>query len=276
MAWVDFEDDLPYRHHLTGVVNVFEIDSSTNEAYIDDRSAQPFRIPLDALQAARARVPSFKNRLMLIAPPEKIHLEIAILAGLQDQVDHLRAPSNSFSLPAIRKWARLMTDTRNKKSWPNVFAQRNRLFGTLRAIYHGIELSGTGGGGMRGMYADFLMEAAPVVGIPALEEVAEQYRNLATLWTELADASLPPHIPGFQETRQLLSQRSTVLLEKGSAGAETVRPYEERIQEIKIEIDAAFPLNEAEISDLFEQLQQLLYKIFELENTAVEALASAL
>jgi hypothetical protein len=213
---------------------------------------------------------------MLIEPPDEIPLEAAILAGLQDQVDHLSAPSDSFSLPAIRKWARLMTDTRNKKSWPNVFVEKNRLFGTLRAIYHGIELSGTGGGGMRGMYADFLLEASPVVGIPALEEVAGQYRNLDGLWTQLAEASLPSHIPVFQETKELLTQRSAILLEKGSDGVKEVLPVETRIQALKAEIDGAFPLNDAEISALFEHLQEQLTKIYALEKKAVEALAAVL
>ena len=36
-------------------------------------------------------------------------------AGLEDQVQHLRASSDSFSLPAWRKWARLLTDDWNQR-----------------------------------------------------------------------------------------------------------------------------------------------------------------
>ena len=276
MAWLEFGDEIPYRHHLTGVVNIFGIDADTNTAYLDDRSARPFRVPLDALKTARARVPSYKNRLMLLEPPAEINLETAILAGLQDQVDHLSAPSDSFSLPAIRKWARLMTGTRNKKAWPNVFAQKTRLFGTLRGIYQGIEFSGTGGGGMRGMYADFLREAAPIIGLPALEEIADQYQDLANRWTNLADASLPTEVPIFQETKQLLAQRSATLLEKGSDGVEEILPVEARIQALKEEIDADFPLGEAEIADLFGHLQELLTQIYKQEKKALGALAALL
>ena len=72
----------------------------------------------------------------------------------------LGASSTSFALPAIRKWARLMTDVKNKKGWPTVFSGGRGLYGTLRTVYEGIEHIGTGGGGLRGMYADFLDEAA--------------------------------------------------------------------------------------------------------------------
>ena len=48
------------------------------------------------------------------------------------QVEHLSDKSDSFSLPAWRKWARMTTDTRNKKGWPTVFAD-GRGIGSMRA-----------------------------------------------------------------------------------------------------------------------------------------------
>ena len=78
------------------------------------------------MAAARGRIGSFKHRIVgLRTTPGPIpaeRLRAAMRAGLEDQVDHLRSPSDSFSLPAWRKWGRLMTDERNAKAWPRVFA----------------------------------------------------------------------------------------------------------------------------------------------------------
>ena len=60
-------------------------------------------------------------------------------AGLADQVEHLRAKSDSFSLPAWRKWGRLMTDQRNAKAWPRVFADGHGLFGALLGIVEAVD-----------------------------------------------------------------------------------------------------------------------------------------
>ena len=68
------------------------------------------------------------------ARSRRIGFASALQAGLADQVDHLRSSSDSFSLPAWRKWSRMMTDERNAKAWPRVFADGQGLFGALLAI----------------------------------------------------------------------------------------------------------------------------------------------
>ena len=100
---------------------------------VDDRGRSPFRVPPAVMAAARGRIGSFKHRIVgLRTTPGPIpadRLRVAMLAGLEDQVDHLRSGSDSFSLPAWRKWGRLMTDERNAKAWPRVFADGLGLFG---------------------------------------------------------------------------------------------------------------------------------------------------
>ena len=75
------------------------------------------------LAAARGRVVSYKNRLIAI-DPARVELDLvpAVREGLRLQVEHLSEKSDSFSLPAWAKWARMVDDTRNKKGWPKVFA----------------------------------------------------------------------------------------------------------------------------------------------------------
>ena len=104
------------------------------------RRSRPSAVPHapGVMAAARGRIGSFKHRIARLrttpGPIPAERLRAALAAGLEDQVDHLRSPSDSFSLPAWRKWARLMTDQRNAKAWPRVFADGHGLFGSLLAI----------------------------------------------------------------------------------------------------------------------------------------------
>ncbi len=95
------------------VVVVFGRDAD-GSYLMDDRGRNPFRVSPAVMAAARGRIGSFKHRIVgLQTTPGPIpadRLRAAMRAGLEDQVDHLRSPSDSFSLPAWRKWGRLMTE----------------------------------------------------------------------------------------------------------------------------------------------------------------------
>ena len=110
---------------------------------VDDRGRAPFRIAPDVMAAARGRIGSYKHRIVALrttaGPIPADRLRAAMHAGLEDQVDHLRSTSDSFSLPAWRKWARMMTDERNAKAWPRVFADGHGLFGALLAIVEAVD-----------------------------------------------------------------------------------------------------------------------------------------
>src|SRR5690606_8666641 len=116
---------------------------------------------------------------MLLEPSGQPDLRAAIRAGIADCVEHLGRDSESFSLPVYKKWAKMMTDTRNKKGWPVVFKDRKGLYITLRSVFEGIVLDDTEGAGLRLLYADFLDEAALLLDTPALSEAAARYRQAA-------------------------------------------------------------------------------------------------
>ena len=144
IAYVDLQsigiwgqpDDLSGHDGLVVIVFGRDADGSY---LVDDRGRAPFRVAPAVMAAARGRIGSFKHRIVgLRTTPGPIpaeRLRAAMRAGLEDQVDHLRSPSDSFSLPAWRKWGRLMTDERNAKAWPRVFADGHGLFGSLSAIH---------------------------------------------------------------------------------------------------------------------------------------------
>jgi hypothetical protein len=153
---------------------------------IDDRSATREVVDAERLAAARARVGSYKHRLITI-DPERIDLDLrpAVEQGLRLQVEHLSEKSDSFSLPAWRKWARMTTDTRNRKGWPTVFADGHGV-GSLRAS---IYTEAARGAHLRGLYADFLDEAAELLG-RGFHSAA--WRAAADVWEAIVDAALPP------------------------------------------------------------------------------------
>ena len=185
---------------------------------VDDRGLAPLTVARDVLDAARARVGSYKHRLCVIEPDREVlgadELRTAVRAGLADAAEHLAAASDSFGLPAWRKWSRMMTATRGAKAWPRVFAERRGLAGALLSTYEGIEPVGLDGGHLRGLYADFLDEAAALLEEPRLAGAAVAWRAAGELWHELAELVLPPG-----RVRELLVEVHAHVVERGDEGA---------------------------------------------------------
>ncbi|HET6444343.1 MAG TPA: DUF4872 domain-containing protein [candidate division Zixibacteria bacterium] len=274
IVWLDLGGAPYYMHYLSiGVVVVYGIDGEN--VLIDSRSRKPYAISPDLIVEARAKVPSFKNRIMVVEPTGSFDLEVAIREGLQDCVDYLGSTSTSFALPSIRKWARLMTDIKNQKGWPTVFHDGRGLYGTLRTVYEAIEHIGTGGGGLRGMYADFLDEAAPILDNSDLKSTATKYRALHDQWRVLANAALPDHIDVFKTTKELLDRQAAIILDQGSDGLEEIKPLNNALHELKSELNPSFPLSDSETSVLLADIQSHLHGIYLAEKEALAALQIA-
>lgn len=279
IAWLDGAS-MPYlqlpeamKGHFGHFVAVCGTDG--DDVLIDDLAAQSFKVPADVFAEARGRIGSYKNRLLMVeGAGGDINLEAAITEGMAFCVEHLSDDSESFSLPAIRKWARLMTDPKNKKGWPVLFKDRRGLYSTLVSLFEGIELQGSPSG-LRGLYSDFLLEAADVVQNPRLKEPAERYAALAKDWHALAEDALPDTVPLFKRAKQLLRERHNVLLKGGDAWRMT-QPLTEELRALRSECNLNFPLNDQEISALFSTLQGRLQGIYEAEVEAVKSLKDSI
>lgn len=168
IAWID-QESLPYfylRPMYNGCfshfVTVFGLEN--DQVWVDDRARKPIPVNAADFAQARARIGSYKNRLLLLkSNGGKVDLTAAITAGIEDCIEHLGRDSQTFAIPVYQKWAKMMTDAKNKKGWPVVFKDGKGLYSTLRSIHEGIKLFGTDGGGLRYMYAAFLNEAAPIL-----------------------------------------------------------------------------------------------------------------
>ncbi|MEO3810306.1 BtrH N-terminal domain-containing protein [Sphaerisporangium sp. B11E5] len=239
--------------------------------YVDDRGQAPIRVPRERMDAARARVSSYKNITHVLRPAEIDHgrLAAAALAGLRDCAEHLSATSDSFSLPAWRKWSRMLTDRRAAKGWPNVFADGRGLAGALLSLWEGVEPVGMDGGNLRDLFADALDEAAPLTGLP-LAPVAEDFRHAHTLWHDLAETALPADVPEFARMRELTAALRESLAEDGTASPADAA----ELWEIRAAVDHKPPL--ADPGALFADLAPRLTAVWEAETAAVARLRSLL
>jgi hypothetical protein len=242
---------------------------------VDDRGQAPLVVAPETMAAARGRVGSYKHRLIRLKPevgPRTADaLRDAIGAGLRDQVEHMASSSDSFSLPAWRKWSRLMTDGKNAKAWPRVFSGGRGLFGALVSIVEGVDGDvGAYGGHLRELYAQFLDEAAAALDQPSLGEAAARWRAAADRWEDLADAAVPPDLDGALEAVAAAEALHEAVMagEPGRASAATAAST---LWETRSRYADAFPLPADRIDEV---LADLSGRLAEIHATEVEALAS--
>ncbi|MFC7545591.1 BtrH N-terminal domain-containing protein [Plantactinospora sp. GCM10030261] len=248
---------------------------------LDDRNLAPLTVSRQALDVARARVVSYRNLLLVPRPGadrelSDADLRAALLAGLAECADHLRQTSESFSLPAWRKWSRMMTDKRNAKGWPRVFADGRGVAGALLSTWEGIEPAGITGGNLRRLYADFLTEAAGLLDAPALGDVAGAFAVAARGWHEVAEAACPTAVPEFARLRELTAEVNGGVVADGDAGAAEAASAAERLWALRARCDESPPLDAAALGELFAATGERLREVYHLEAAAVRGLHAAL
>jgi hypothetical protein len=247
---------------------------------VDDRGRAPFRIAPDVMAAARARIGSSRHRIVTLrATPGPVPLDelrTALQAGLEDQVDHLRSKSASFSLPAWRKWSRMMTADRDAKAWPRVFSGGAGLFSALLAIIEAVDANASPWGGhLRDLYASSLEEAAVALGLPGLADAAGAWRRAADAWDELADSAVPPDLDGAADAVEALETLRDAV-QDGDAGRERVLRAADTAWAIRARCAESFPLPAERIDAILSDLGTQLAGIYETEVEAVETTARAI
>ena len=281
LVWMDAQEigywNLPEHQSGHGGYPIVVYGEEGGRFLVDDRNSAPLSVDHETLVAARGRVTSYRNRLVRLDSPDEIlesRLREAVEAGLADQVEHLSASSDSFSLPAWRKWSRLLLDTRHKKGWPNAFADQTGLFSVLLTVYESIESVGFNGGSLRGLYARFLDEAAQLLGNPALESLATSYREVDAQWSRLADTAAPRTNGLFAHARDLIDALHEHVLEEGNGGrtsaaavASDLWGFRSHPRELLFSPD--------EFTGLLEDVSAQVSDIYEREKTLVSELKAA-
>ncbi len=270
-------DDLAGHDGLHVVIIGRDADGSY---LVDDRGRNPFRVPPAVMAAARGRISSFKHRIVGLrttpGPVPADRLRAAMRAGLDDQVDHLRSRSDSFSLPAWRKWSRLMTDQRNAKAWPQVFADGRGLFGSLSAIHENVDGQvGPSGGHLRELYAEALDEAAAALENAALADAAHAWRGVADQWEELADAAVPPDLDGAAEAVDAIETLHEAVM-AGEPGRSRAGAAAETAWAIRDRYADTFTLPPDRIAAILEEIGDRIGAIYHAEVEALDMTAQAI
>jgi hypothetical protein len=231
------------------------------------------------LATARSRIKKDKFRLITLEAPNPEKLGGAVHLGICDAVKLLiekppKGSKNNFGLNALQHWAKMLTNPKQRHSWAKLFPPGLPLYAGLTSAYNFASLFGkdTTADADRGLYAEFLDEAAVILQNPQLREVAHLYRASGQAWSILPQALLPDSHALLKETRQLMARKHALFLELGNDAVFEVGQINNRLATIRQSMIADFPLTSAEVSALQQNLAEKIMTVHDAEKTAVDAL----
>jgi len=274
---------MPYDAGMWGgmPVVVFGYEPEQGKASISDRSFVPLIVSTDELDAARARVKKDKHRLLILEHPDESLLVGAIRQGIRDCIELMtekppRGSSKNFGLSGLLHWGDMLQKT-TKGSWAQAYATGRPLLSVLMSSYTFLGPSfGKTMKAERDVYADFLDESAKVLQMPELENVAVRYRIAGDAWDGLLCALLPEDVPLLKKVREYIDIRHESFIENGAEATNEMIECTQKIDAIKVEAEEDFPMTEAEISDLRDELYRHITIVHEAEQEAVLALKAVM
>lgn len=277
---------LPYDEMNWAMLPALVYGHQDGLAYLADRSGVALTVPTETLSVARGRVKKNEFRIVTLDAPDWKRLPAAVTQGIWQAVSlFTEAPPtgkrDNFGLAALQHWANMLTNTRNKQSWARFFPPGARLWMAIAGdtvqpgAYHWIRY-GQGNAAERGMYADFLDEAAAILQKPALCDAANRFRTSEAAWAALAEMILPDDVPVLIEAKTLLNRKRTLFIERGGEALSDIQAINARLRALKDEAATQFPLSEAEAAAYRERLAKQILKIHDLERDAVKCLQDTL
>jgi hypothetical protein len=133
-------NNLPLNQQLWGAlpVLIYGFDRTQDIALLADRARVALAVTTTELALARSRSATIKHRLLTVNAPDLEQLPEAVMAGIQDSITLFngkppRGPSANFGWAAYEKWAYLLTDTKDKKSWARIFPPGAKMFAGLES-----------------------------------------------------------------------------------------------------------------------------------------------
>jgi hypothetical protein len=279
-------NNLPYDARNWGAVPVLVYGYEQDKAYLADRANVPIIIPTSELQAARGRIKKDKFRVTSLDAPDLSRLAAAVTKGIWQCINlYTEAPPkgkrDNFGLAALRYWIAMLTNRHNKHSWWRYFPPGERLWMALAGnniqpgAFTWIKQE-PGNHAERGMYADFLNEAAVILEKPALNEAADLFRESEVEWGSLCEVLLPSNITLMKETSELLTRKQIAFREQGADALPEIKAITARLEELRKEATRHFPLTESEIITFFESLSRQVLGIQLVEHEAVLCLQAAM
>jgi hypothetical protein len=279
-------NDLGFSDAMWAMFPILAVGLDGEIVEIADRSSKPFHIAMDDLTKARGRVKQDKYRLITLEAPQPAKLAAAVSNGIYQclQLFTEKPPKgarHNFGFGAYERLTDMLVNTRNKQSWERFFAPGVRMYHALAGsvgqpgAYSWIQTWGAGPGAERGLYADFLDEAAVILKKPSLKGAANQFRESYSLWLELAGALLPDELPLLGESKKLIQRKHDLFVEQGESALDETKGINKRLNELLVQAESEFPLSQAQAADFRAHLRDKLLKISAIEAKAVNSLQHA-
>lgn len=291
LIWAD-QFSLPYNslpsdEPMWGMMPILAVESDGNSVAVADRSSLPFHLSMAELTKARGRVKDDKYRLISLDAPQTAKLASAVHKGICQTIklfteEPPRGARDNFGFAAYDKLAHLLVNKRNKQSWERFFPHGIRMYHALAGspvqpgAYHWVMTWGSADGAERGLYADFLDEAAQILKKPALKESGKKFRESHKLWLAFADALLPDDVPLFGESKKLIQKKHDLFINQGESALADIRTINSRLNELLEKSKTDFPLSEAQAAEFRANLRDILLKISAVEQQAVDSLQNAI
>jgi len=256
------------------------------KVHIADRSNKPFSVDADIFAKAQGRVKKLKHRVLSIENPIEEKIVSAASSGIWQCISlFIEAPprgtKNNFGLQALQHWAKMLTNTRNAKSWARYFPITEGTFAALAGslpfpgLYDWI-LAWGDGGGERYRYADFLDEAATLLNKPKLSQAGTIFRESGDAWKALGMIALPNEIPLLSQSRILLEKRHDIFTENAPGAEEKLRAINLQLKELLANSEQEHPISEDDALALRSAMSNQLASIHDIEENAVRAMQSAM
>jgi hypothetical protein len=291
ILWAD-QFSLPYNclpkdEPMWGMLPILAIRSEEQMVTIADRSSQPLHISMTDLTMARGRVKEDRYRLVTLDAPATGKLAGAVHKGICQAISLFteappRGSRDNFGFAAYDKFSEMLVNTRNKHSWERFFAPGIRMYHALAGspvqpgAYQWVNTWGSADGADRGLYAEFLLEAAQILNRPSLSEAAAKFRESHRLWLALAEALLPAGIPLLHESKELIQKKHHLFIKEGEAALPEIREINARLHELLAHSETGFPLSALQAADLREHLRDILLQIRQVEQDAVQRMQHAI
>ncbi|MGN0128338.1 DUF4872 domain-containing protein [Glutamicibacter soli] len=211
-----------------------------DDLLVDDGSGSLNPISPEDLTAARARRKREKFWQAWVTSrrsPKPEALASNVLDAVQETTARLLGTSElrgipvhfakNFGIVGMRNFAARLRDTEGKTGWNQMFADAEQLEIGLSQLAGFLSDTRFGGiGGLRGLYADFLDEAADLPGLSELGEHSAAYAQLAALWIDFAQLLEEPvdidqRQPLFDKMAQVMDQIADAEQEAAQALADT-------------------------------------------------------
>jgi hypothetical protein len=244
--------------------------------WIDDRASRPIAVDADTLAAARAAYRQAKNRLITIdGPAPHADARTAMSAAIADTALRYVEPAvpKSFWVncgwSGLEKWRTMLTDRKDKKAWPAVFAERDRAHAGLQRAYESIECQLAPGAG-RTMYAEFLDEAAVTLKRPRLSEAAAAFRRAAGAWTAITTLIAAAPDKAVRDACAVTERRLAMGDGEASGGASRETPAE--LWSRRKALAAECRLSKDDALAIYAEIAGRVGQIIEAEREAVSAL----